>query len=600
MPVLSRRTALKGLSLVAGASALAGCATPSAVPAPIPPGDTAGALAGLDAWIRAGLGELRQANLSVAVFDTDRVSWSAGYGLADPVHGRLATARTRYRAGSVSKVFTAMAAMQLSEQGRLDLDAPLGEVLPGFRMRSRDAAGVARVTPRLILGHRAGLPTDVLQGMWSDTPEPFTRLVEVLGDEALAFAPGQLYAYSNVGFTLLGAAIEHLTATPFARWMQDHLLAPLGMGDSSFEAAPPAGPDAAIALDERGQTGWEPGLRDVPAGGLNTTVLDLLQLARCWFASGQQDGRRLLTPASLAEMQRPAPAPTPLDLARVGLGWHLLDEELDGVGPLLWHAGGTPHHHAELMLLPQLRLAVAVMSSAQAAGALAHRTALQALTRLAQARTGIDPVRPALQGADPSFPPALPADAPGLYDTPVGLARLERDGDASSVTVAGKRLRLTRRADGYFRLQYRLLGLIPVPLGSMGELAFTRADGPDGQAWLLARRKGRFTRVGLRLEPVPIPPAWAARAGTYRYVGGDAFLGPKLGAVRLFVADGLLQVEVQTSSDATILALAPVSDTDAVVRGLGRGRGDTVRARQDGATVVLVCSGLRFERQEGA
>lgn len=598
MTAPSRRTTLKGLAMALGAAALPGCSTtPTAAP-PIRQGDTAGAIAQLDAWVRDQMRDHKKANLSVAVLDGNQVAWAAGFGMADPNRQVAATERTRYRAGSISKVFTAMAAMQLAEQGRLDLDAPLADLLPGFYMRSR-FAGTQAVTPRLILQHRSGLPSDRAQGMWSDSPEGFSQLVQALRDEHLAFPPGQTYAYSNVGFTLLGAAIERIAGEPFARWMQAQLLEPLGMRDSAFELAPPSGALAAVALDSKGQVEHEPGLRDMPAGGLNTTVIDLLQLARLWFAQGNLEGRGVLRQNTLAAMQAPKQPLALTDVATVGLGWHLLDEELDGIGPLLWHAGGTPHHHAQLMLLPQLRLAVAVMSSAVSAGELANDTALKALALMATARTGVNPVRPLRQGADPAHPPAALSDHTGHYDTPLGVVRIASQGEQAEVHVAGQRLRLARRPDGYLQLQYRVLGLFPVNLGKLGEVAFTRHDEPDGQAWLLGRRKGRFTLIGSRLEPVHIPLAWQQRLGTYRYTGDDPSLAQQFKAVRLIEDAGLLLAEVEAGPESTRLALAPVDDSQAIVRGLGRGRGDTVHARQESTGMVLYTSGMRFVRQVG-
>ncbi|MFM2347612.1 MAG: hypothetical protein RL654_2365 [Pseudomonadota bacterium] len=596
-----RRRTLQSMAIALGAAILPGCATQA--PPPIAQGDTTAALDQLRLWLDEHAGRSPQINLSLALLDGDTIAFAGGYGHANPDSGLRASERTGYRAGSISKVFTAVAALKLAEQGRLDLDAPLAKVLPGFGMRSRRAQADA-VTPRQILRHRAGLPSDWAQGMWSDAPEPFGRLVTHLQDEFLSTPPGQLYAYSNVGFSLLGAALEHITGEPFARWMQDQLLHPLQMRSSAFEIAAPSGPLAAVAFDAQGKAAHEPGLRDLPAGGLNTTVVDLLQLARLWFHQGRMAGRQILSPASIAAMQTPPHAPALADTANVGLGWHLLDEELDGVGPLLWHAGGTPHHHAQLMLLPQLKLAVAVMSSSVGAGRLAQDTALKALTLMAQARIGRDPTRPWRQGTDPAYPAvdlvSRPRALDGHYDTPMGLVRLHAQGQQVHASLGGQRLALVHQPDGYLQLRARLLGLIPIDLGPLGDLAFSQHDTVDGQTWLIARRRGRFMQAGTRLEPVPIPTAWKNRLGIYRYDGGDPFLAAQIQSVRVFEEDGLLQVELSAGTDSTRLALAPVNDQEALIRGKGRGRGETVHAGQDGVETLLRHAGMRFVRQGGA
>ncbi len=593
-----RRHVLKGLACAIGAAVLPGCSSPhaAAVPATLP-GDSEAALSQLDAWLREQGRAHRKANLSMAVLEGERIVWSGGLGLADPRQGLAATAHTRYRAGSISKVLTAMAAMQLAERGLLDLDAPLEAALPTFRMRSRFASAL-RVTPRLIMCHRAGLPSDAMQGMWTDAPVSMLQQVALLRDEHLAFPPGALYAYSNVGFTLLGAAIEHLTGTPFERWMQSQWLDPLGMQASSFEIAPPAGPLAALALDAQGAVVQEHGLRDIAAGGLNTTVMDLLQVARLWFAQGCLQGRHFLSPDSMAQMQRPQHPEALVDVASVGLGWHLLTDELAGVGPLLWHSGGTQHHQAQLMLLPQLQLAVAVMSSADAAGEWPQEAALKALALMVGARTGADPVRPLPQEEDPAHPAAALSAYPGYYDTSLGVVRIDSDGRQAHVEM-GKQLQFVPQPSGYVRLRYRFLGLFPVDLGTLGDMVFTPHSEPDGQVWLLARRKGRFVLAGTRLAPVPIPPSWQERLGRWRYQGGDPFLQTQVRDIDLREEAGLLLVEAEGEGGRMRLALAPVGDGEAVVRGLGRGRGATVRVTGEGRDTVLTYSGMRFVRLAG-
>lgn len=596
MTIQHRRTALKGLAVALGAAAIPGCAMRQPPVSPIRQGDTSAALGQLESWVQQQIRAHADVNLSVAVLDGQELAWSAGYGLADPSRAVPATALTRYRAGSVSKVFTTMAVMQLVEQGRLDLDAPLSEALPEFSIRSRFTAA-RPVTVRHILQHRSGLPSDRAQGMWTDAPQSLSDLVLTLREEHLAFPPGEVQSYCNLGFSLLGAVIEHLTREPFDRWMQARLLEPMGMVNASFSVAPPSGPLAATALDTRGRTAAEPGLRDVPAGGLNSTAVDLLQLARLWFADGRMGDRQILAPSSLAAMGSVSAHPPIGDQASVGLGWHVLTEELDGVGPLLWHAGGTPHHHAQLMLLPQLKLAVAVMSSAVTAGELAEETALKAMALMATARTGRDPVRPLRQGPDTAHSPVALNRLAGHYDTPLGLVHIQADGAKAHASSKGRQMDLVNDRDGYARLRYRLLGLFPVDLGRLAELAFTRYDTPTRQTWLVVRRKGRFTLLGTRLDPLPIGDGWRQRFGRYRYAGHDPFLAAQFQSVRLFEEAGLLLVEVDAGADSTRVALAPVDDQQAIIRGLGRGRGDTVRAEQEGKQVMLVHSGMRFVRE---
>ena len=112
--------------------------------------------------------------LSIALVDGQKVVWSAGFGYADKVNNIPATSQTVYGAGSISKLFTATATMQLAEQGKIDIDKPLQTCLPRFSIKTR-FPDAGPITPRNIMTHHSGLPSDLRKGMWSKKPEPFTE-----------------------------------------------------------------------------------------------------------------------------------------------------------------------------------------------------------------------------------------------------------------------------------------------------------------------------------------------------------------------------------------------------------------------------------------
>ena len=111
--------------------------------------------------------------LSIAVVDGDRLVWSRGYGWSDRERRVRATSGTVYRMGSISKLFTGTAVMQLAEQGAIDIDAPITEYLPGFELRER-FEGDPPVTARNLMTHHSGMPSDLLCGA-ELTPAATTR-----------------------------------------------------------------------------------------------------------------------------------------------------------------------------------------------------------------------------------------------------------------------------------------------------------------------------------------------------------------------------------------------------------------------------------------
>jgi CubicO group peptidase (beta-lactamase class C family) len=560
-------------------------------------GDYAGVTEHLQAWLQHRIAADRVTGLSMALLDDQQPLWAAGFGQADKAAGQAATAQTRYRAGSISKVFTAAAVMQLADAGRLDIDAPLARYLPEFSLRQRDDTA-GPITPRHLLTHHSGLPGDRIEGMWTRNPAHFGTLLDYLRDEYRAFPPDLVHAYSNIGFTLLGVLIERASGMDFHTYMQTRLLDPLRMGASAFASAAPAGDRAVAAYDEFGKPGEELPLRDTPAGGLNSTALDLLQLARLMFAEGIFEGEALLSPAAIRAMTTPQNEDCPLDAdLRVGLGWHFAPDAVQGGGPVLFHNGGTLCHRAVLMLLPQHRLAVAVMANSANAMPTLMDAAGHALGLLLEAKSGIEPPPRQINKQDARYPPTALDSFPGSYDTPLGFVTIRNDAGQLRLHAGGQRLRLNPRADGYLRLEYRLLGLFSLDLGKLGDYAYTRAH-IAGREVLLARNAGGWYLAGERLEPVPIPPVWRARLGVYEYVGGDALVTGLIGRTELKEDSGFLLVETTSKEGRQQLALAALDDDTAIVRGLGRGRGESVLVRRDGGRETVLHAGLAFRRQE--
>jgi CubicO group peptidase (beta-lactamase class C family) len=571
---------------------LAGCAT---VPPPAPVvahGDFDAVRTYMTQQIRTRMEKQDVTGLSIALVDDQRVVWAEGFGYADKAAGLPATADTLYRVGSITKLFTATATMQLAEEGRIDVDKPLQTYLPDFSIKSR-FSGTPPITPRMLMTHHSGLPSDWQKGMWAAQPEPFTKLVTYLKDEYTAYPPNTVLSYSNVGVTLLGIAMQRAAGEDYAALVTHRLLQPLGMTHSVV--TPRAeGPGISKAYRKGSETD-DPALRDVPAGGLNSSANDLARFLEMIFADGRAGTRQIIKPATLAEMLRQQNADIPLDIGQpIGLGWFLMP--LDGVdtdaaGPTISHGGATALYHAQMMALPKHKLGVIVLANSSTARGVVNSIAADTLKLALQAKTGI---APAPRKPNPTSIRLLSDEDlkayTGYYATPFGFASIEGNGYNLRAELAGKRFGLVLRQDGYLGLQYRLLGLVPLPVDALADIGLSR-DKIDGHEVLLAHIHDRAMVVGEKIAPVPLSAAWRARIGEYDIVNADdgaAFLPDR---ISLKESDGFLLVEasVRDISDEPIrMAIAPISDSELVVRGLGRQMGETIRVEPaaDGERVL--------------
>ncbi|MGH8251652.1 MAG: serine hydrolase domain-containing protein, partial [Steroidobacteraceae bacterium] len=240
------------------------------VAAAAPSRDYTAAIEPLERFIRNEMTDKELPGLSIALVDDQHTVWSQGFGFADPVARVPATAETVHGAGSVSKLFTDIAIMQLVEQGRLELDAPVSRYLPEFRPRNPFGTPI---TLRQLMTHRSGLVREPPLGRYFDTSEPsLARSVASLNRTALVYAPGTRTKYSNAGIAVVGLVLERMQGERFAQALKHALLDPLGMARSSFDPNPEIRKDLAKAYiwTEYGRTfeapTFEPGI--APAGSL--------------------------------------------------------------------------------------------------------------------------------------------------------------------------------------------------------------------------------------------------------------------------------------------------------------------------------------------
>lgn len=603
MPPLNRvRSAL--LTLSTGTLALlTACASPPPPPPAVAQGDTAAVRQHLEALIQHEMREHDVTGLSIALVDDQRVVWAFGAGWADAQAKRPADARTVYRMGSISKLLTDTVAMQLVQRGQLDLDAPIQRALPSFRIRSR--WGDVPITARGLMTHLAGLPRDVGYAMWGDADQSFQQMVAGLADADAAYPPGLQFSYSNVGLSVLGAAMEHASGQRFEALMQASLLDPLGMTTASYTRAVSPRPEMSQAY-RKGKPVAEPALRDVPAGGLNASVLDIAQFMKFVFAEGRGGTPTqppVLPPAALREMLRVQNAQVPLDVNfQVGLGWMLSTlggESLEGGGPVAHHGGATVNHRSQMVLLPEHKLGVIAVANSASAGPVVNRLAQRALALALEAKTGIrQPERATVEPITAATWPETDLQAlVGDYTTGAGFVRVTRHGAALQAEVAGQTLQLIPQANGELRLRYKLLGLLPISLGELDRLALSQRAIGD-RTVLIGRIGTQEMRLGERLPAAVAHPALAGYVGTYvpELAPGEY---STVDRVQVSLAHGrlLAQVTMRDEPEAPVkLVLQPRSDREAVVLGTLADVGEVVRLDSTHGEPTFHAAGYRWHR----
>lgn len=309
---------------------------------------------------------------------------SRAFGVRDAGTRAAVDVDSVFRIGSLTKSFTATAIAKLREEGKVELDAPAERYLPEL-VKVRGANAVGRMTVRHLLTMTSGLPFDDVWGPvsfgWSAE-----QLREFLGSSAeLMNAPGDKYAYSNLGYALLGQIVERVTGLEFRDYLSREVLAPLGMSSSGWQAVAAERLAVGYFLKD-GKLVEEPRPNDgvfAPAGGLYTTLRDYARYAAFQLSAygGDSQGGPLGR-SSVRELHRgqawmrwgdDVPVASRSDDGKIGLmassygyGWvNVTTCHYEG---LVQHGGFEPGYFASARLLPRDGLAVVVFSTTSAVG----------------------------------------------------------------------------------------------------------------------------------------------------------------------------------------------------------------------------------------
>ena len=334
------------------------------------PPTTAQAIEFARLWLDAQRSYDEVPGLSVSVVNDQTLLWGGGMGQADPESGRPATADTLYSICSISKLFTSLAVMQLRDAGKLSLSDPVSKHLPWFKMSP--AAGGRDVTLLGILTHSAGLPREADYPYWTGEFDFPTRekIMERLAAQTALYPSDRYYQYSNLGLTLAGEVVSARSGLSYDEYVRRHILAPLQLTSTYPE----------IPLDERGKRlarGYSARRRDgtrtpvplfqtrgiAPAAGFASSANDLARFAMWQFRARAAESDPVLDPRTLREMYRPHWVDAEFQLFRgVGFGtWK------DGSNIFVGHGGHCPGFRTQFMLQPEKKIAVTVLSNANAA-----------------------------------------------------------------------------------------------------------------------------------------------------------------------------------------------------------------------------------------
>lgn len=416
---------------------------------------------------------------AIALVRPGGIEWAGGFGWADRDARHPLDADTHFRVGSVTKTFTAMALVQLYEDGDLDLEATVGSLLPDVRIDNPwERSEPVRV--RHLLEHTAGFDdmhlneTYVLDGV----PDP--SLDDVLrrnpASRRVRWRPGTRMAYSNPGYGVAGRIVEVVTGAPIDAFIRERILTPSGMPTSVFPVRPDD--DAALARGYDAPTGPPVTNHPIylrPAGALQTSARELGHFVQMLLNWGERQGEYVIDPEYLSNMEWPRTTAAAAAGVRSGYGLGIFST-IDQPFHVLGHDGGIDGYLATYGYSPARDAGYVVLLNGSYAPQALRRLSTLALAYL---KRDLDP--------PPAERLALPVAAlsrfEGYYqdanprqallravEVPLGGRTVRVEGDHLTLSsVLGPSERLVPVHDAVFRRERE----------SAASLAFTTVDGAE-------------------------------------------------------------------------------------------------------------------------
>lgn len=444
--------------------------------------------------------------------------------------------------------------------------------------------------------HRSGLVGD-LYSLIVDRTRDFHEVISELKNTYLTAMPGSMFAYSNVGYTVLGIIIERASGLTYQEYIEEIIAKPLGIGIhfwQSEEEMISFSEVVSLCYNKKGCDVEEPLCTMLPAG--SSTYMSIEDFAKFGQIFLKKDDT-ILKKETLALMET-LECPEEIDNELGNGGYGLLHNRYnlgEGVGKILGHGGDTMYHHSAFYYMPEHNIGVAVFTNseqaANAAGAMAHKAVISYFAKKGIVLEKNSFIYNQSSGECDRYA--------GKYITPLGIFKIKIDRKGKLVTkIKGVSVSLQFCDDGFWKISLNnLLSQLPL-LKNAVEKFRVKFSVYAGQDVLIIEQCDEYNKLqmifGCRYEETEIPASFVNACGQYEIVNKN--LQDKNGSCRLSIKDNTLLLKVKLLGTTGSAYLRAVSDNLAFVDGYGRSTGNEVVLKEEAGELYLSWCGLIFRK----
>ena len=562
-------------------------------------GDFQGAVSILDSIIKSNLDKQRIPGAAVALVHEGRVIFSQCYGNADTKKKVPITEDTYFMVGSLTKSFTALAALKLIEQGKIDAHANIKNYIPDFSIKNL-YTGETLITINHLLTHTSGLMIDYYVRLTRERNQSNVDLLSQLRNEYVCFKPGSASKYSNIGYRLLGMIIEKVTGERFESYLEKEVFKPIGLNQSSF-----AYTDEMALHMSKGHNGNSEMSRldneDKPASGLFSTLKDLTIFLQFLSSSATPSIGRINSDKIIDSIIRNAnPAiDTFYDNKNIySSGWYLNSYQFKDIHTVLSSSGNINGFSTAMTYIPEERLGIVILTNSS----LGWKANMDVIARgfsgvIDVFRSPVTP-RPDVENQKDIKSTVEYESLCGRYVGFGPIVDIFKKNDKLYAKFKGPAALLIPEGDGVFKPVLRIL-FIDIHVARFTEyesIRFRFGNNQQGNKFLyMEARVGKSTfSIPLHhYEKMNIPKSYSRYYGTWALDENETYpniLKLYLPSNRLtfFEKDGWPVIKINTWMGEGLLLLVPLSENLARIAGSG----EVVSINEDTVNYI----GLSFKK----
>lgn len=459
--------------------------------------------------------------VSMAIVHEDRLVYSGGTGFINQKKTLEADETSIYFLASISKLFTAISIMQLVEKGKINLDSPITNYIPELKWKTKFAK--KPITVRNLLTHHSGLPSDILKDWFlnDESIDPNTHyrtFVDDLEDIYAVDPPNKSASYSNLGYSLLGIIVERVSGEAFIDYVNNRILVPLEMDHDSGFAYKDYGEKMSQGFTSN-RAVPEPVIRDLPAGSFRSSVKSMSHFLTMLNQEGKFKNKTILKPYTFKNMLKVQNSKVAMDWDfEIGLGFWIKRDPKTGIR-YYGHGGDLPPFHGQLLFDPNEKIAGIILINTDATSSEGLETILKGTMQVfSESLQGkAQEILPEPKKLELSYEDL--ENHTGFYTMGNGTALVKMKRGDLTMDFMGYNLHLQPMSDGSFKIQYKILGFIPVEVPDLKNLSVKFTKHNDRKYMYFLSNGTGLGIAGYKGEewiPESVKKEWRGYIGKYR------------------------------------------------------------------------------------